>query len=160
MKKLFLITSLMLLVGCATDKANWVDRTFYDVETNDVPVVTVTPGGGLQTNLVPRITLEEDAAVTGAIGGLGAVPVPWAGIASTGLLLLLGAYREVRNGKVKRSLVTGIDAARAVILARKDGRALDKSVVATLRETQESAGTRKAVKNLLVNLAVSKFEKR
>lgn len=139
------ITYLTNVVAvAATTNAVTGEITPPKIETKVTPVVTFEYAPPiLTTNLVNRPIVDS------AINTVGALPIPFAGTIAIGLGWLYSAYASWRNKKKAVALISGIEAARKVLLETDEGKKLDESIKAKLIEHQQAAGVLKEVSDLV-----------
>ena len=110
--------------------------TYVPAVTNDVPVYG-------------KAELVEKSTVTGGLTILGALPIPFAGLASGVLGLIYSMYRNVRNKKIAVGLVQSIDQARQLLQTTPELKAIDQKFKDTLIEHQDVAGVLSEVTQLV-----------
>ncbi|HXG49097.1 MAG TPA: hypothetical protein VNO52_15845 [Methylomirabilota bacterium] len=118
-------------------------------ETNNETLVTFHTNLEARTNFILATNLVDRPELVAGLHAAGALPVSWAGVVSTALLGALGVYRELRNRRIHRALIEGIEAGRDVIRALPEGKALDTEVRDKLVQYQDAAGVLNAVSGLV-----------
>jgi hypothetical protein len=104
------------------------------------------------TNLVTRDVVTKGVDTVGNL-----IPVPFADTATALIGLMIGGYAAWRNKSNKRkseqivgTLVDSIDGARKVIKTLPNGEEIDGQVVRTIKDIQESLGTRPEIHQVLM----------
>lgn len=88
----------------------------------------------LRTNLAPRPQVE------GMLEGTHFLPVPFAGTIAMVLGWVYSAYAALRNRRVAKALVLGIESGRRLLLETPEGQRLDARIKDALVKHQEWAG--------------------
>ena len=134
------VCSLLLFVGCSS-LPNGVERALYNTRTNEVGVVELVPRDKITESL------NSAATVVSAVPG-------WGTLAGSALGILATVYHgwtRVRNQKMKKALVQGIETAREIIWKLPEGEKIDAKYVEWLEKHQAELGVAKELTKVVAN---------
>lgn len=170
---LFALAGVMLFLGaatgCRTGAPTAIESDWFNVQTNQVPVVTLmtnevlSPVSGEFESVVTPITnvVEEYVfspgdrvqAVSETAQSVGNSLMPGAGslagLIVTGLGWLYASVRSRSKGKALAAVIQGLETARAVLKQAPQGQELDAKLVKWLIRHQAEAGVLKDVSVLV-----------
>ena len=177
-KSLLIFCAIIVLTGCAgfdqvayeqkvVEQPGQITKTNISYITNVVNIASATNAATgeitppkIETKVTPVVTFEYSPPilttnlvnrpiVDSAINTVGALPIPFAGTIAIGLGWLYSAYAAWRNKKTSVALISGIEAARKVLLETEEGKNLDDAIKAKLIEHQQAAGVLEQVTSLV-----------
>jgi len=127
------ITNTVAGVETISTKTNFVTVTNVIDKVIERAEVTQT------TNQIAKVELVDKPGVENALKMVGGIPVPWAGVLSTGLLAVYHLYSRSRNKKVNQALVQGGEDLLA-LLHTKEGSQLRDQGIELLQKAQARYG--------------------
>jgi hypothetical protein len=132
-----LVCVVVLMAGCAQ-----FERALYDAQT-----ITVRPAEGTNA-AIEQVVLSPKQEVAAATQLIGALPIPWSGLAGFVIGLLLTGYSAWKNKQVASAIVESVEAGRKFLQTTPDGQKIDAAFRDELVKQQTFLGVIATVKKI------------